>query len=233
MNELIALDQRLMLFLNGSDSLYLDGVMKLFTGTWIWMPLAVTILFILFKNNSFRNFLLLVLMIAATVYVCDRVSSGVIKPWVSRLRPCQDPAILDQIDIVNAGRSGKFGFISSHAANSFGLFMFFALLFRHKGLTLTMFVWAIITSASRIYLGVHYPGDVLCGALFGITVGGLIYLVYHLISRRFNHEPKKITNFYTSSGYLMQDISFIRLVMYLTYVFIAIYAFIYIQNNFL
>ena len=88
MNELIAFDQRLMLFLNGSDSLYMDGVMKLFTGTWIWMPLAVTILFILFKNNSFRNFLLLVLMIAATVYVCDRVSSGVIKPWVSRLRPC-------------------------------------------------------------------------------------------------------------------------------------------------
>lgn len=233
MNELVAFDQRLMLFFNGSDSLYMDGVMKLFTNTWTWMPLAVIMLFMLFKNNKFSNFLLLVLMIAVTVYVCDRVSSGVIKPWVSRLRPCQDPAILDQIDIVSGGRSGKYGFISSHAANSFGLFMFLALVIRNKGLTITLLVWAIITSISRIYLGVHYPGDVLCGAVFGMAVGGLVYLFYNFLNRRFNHTPRKITNFYTSSGYLMQDIIYIRLVMYLTYVFIAIYAFIYIQNKFL
>ena len=230
---LISLDQRLMLALNGSDSLYMDGFMKLFTGTWIWMPLAIIILFVLFKNNKFHHFLLLALMIALTVYVCDRVSSGVIKPWVCRLRPSQDPALLDQIDIVNGARSGLYGFFSSHAANSFGIFMFLALVFRNRGLTLSMLVWALITSFSRIYLGVHYLGDVLCGAIFGMAVGALAYLLYLLLGNRLKRSPQKITDFYTTTGYLKEDILYIRCTIYLTYLFIIIYTFIYISKYFL
>lgn len=233
METLIAFDQKMMLLLNGSNSLYMDGVMRLFTGTWIWMPLALVAIIILYKNNSFKNFLLIALMIAITVFVCDRVTSGFIKPWFSRLRPCNEPAILDQIDIVNGARSGRYGFVSSHAANSFGIFMFLALLIKHKSLNFSLFIWAAITSFSRIYLGVHYLGDILCGAIFGIVAGSLVYLIYRIINKYIDHSPKQITNYYTTSGYLTEDIRIIQLVLNITYVFIALYSFVYINHKFL
>ena len=91
LESLIQADQRLMLFLNGSDSLYLDGVMKLYSSTWIWLPLAAVAIFILLKNNKFGQFLLLAVCIAALIFICDRVSSGIIKPMVCRLRPSNEP----------------------------------------------------------------------------------------------------------------------------------------------
>lgn len=226
MSNLIQLDQELMLKLNGSDSIYLDGVMKLFSSTWVWIPLAIAAVVILFKNNSLRNFILVALMLALTVFLCDRLSSGLIKPWVGRLRPCQDPSILDQIDIVNGSRSGKYGFVSSHAANTFGVFMFITLLVRHRLLGFSLFIWSTIDSFSRIYLGLHYPGDVFCGAIFGMVVATLVYLLYIFIHKRIDTSPRKITNYYTHSGYLVEDLEFLNLMIYLSYIFIILFTFI-------
>ena len=228
MNHLIQFDQGLMLKLNGSDSIYMDAVMKLFSTTWVWIPLALTAVIILFKNNTLRNFILVAFMLALTVFLCDRLSSGLIKPWVGRLRPCQDPAILDQIDIVNGSRSGKYGFISSHAANCFGVFMFLTLLLRHKMLGISLFIWASIDSFSRIYLGLHYPGDILCGAVFGMVVAVVVYLLYIFLHRLTDNSPSKITNYYTRTGYLVEDLDFVNMVLYITYAFIVLFSFIYI-----
>lgn len=228
MSNLIQFDQHLMLKLNGSDSIYGDAVMKIFSSTWVWIPLALTAVIILFKNNTLRNFILVALMLGLTIFLCDRISSGLIKPWVGRLRPCQDPTILDQIDIVNNSRSGKYGFISSHAANTFGVFMFITLLVRHKLLGLSLFIWASIDSYSRIYLGFHYPGDIFCGAVFGMLVATIVYLVYIFLHKRLDFSPGKITNFYTRTGYLVEDLDLVNLMLYITYAFILLFAFVYV-----
>lgn len=232
MHQLIQLDQDLMLTLNGSNSLYMDAVMKTISTTWVWIPLALWLIIILFKNNSFRNFLLIVLMLALTIFLCDRISSGVIKPWVARFRPCQDPTILDQIDIVNGARSGKYGFFSSHAANTFGVFLFIALLVKQKTLGFSLFIWAAIDSYSRIYLGVHYPGDILCGALFGLTVAAVVYALYALLHKYIDNSPVQITKKFTPSGYLVEDLHMVNLMIYITFIFILFYAFYFIQVNF-
>lgn len=229
MSDLIQFDQDLMLKLNGSDSLYMDGVMKLISSTWVWIPLAIVAMIIFLKNNSLRNFILVVFMFALTVFLCDKISSGVIKPWVGRLRPSHDPMILHQIDIVNGSRSGKYGFLSSHATNTFGVFMFVTLLVRHRLLGISLFIWASIDSFSRIYLGLHYPGDILCGAILGVVIATLVYLLYYYIHKCIDTTPSKITNYYTRTGYLVEDIEFLNLVLYITYAFIILYAFVYIQ----
>jgi undecaprenyl-diphosphatase len=105
---------------------------------------------------------------------------------VERLRPSHDPVIGNQIHIVNNYRGGLYGFISSHAANTFAIAVFLALLFKRKVFTISIIIWASIVSFSRIYLGVHYPGDVLCGAILGTGLGFLIIFVlnYTLSSKK-------------------------------------------------
>ena len=171
LQRLVDIDKQVMLALNGSDSLYMDGVMKIYTSTSVWIPVAVVLLFIVLKNNSPRGILLTVLAVALTIVATDQVSSNLIKPFVGRLRPCNDPSMMHLIDTFNGYRSGGYSFTSSHACNSFGVFTIVSLIIRNRALSLSLLLWATINSYSRIYLGVHYPGDILCGALVGSAIG--------------------------------------------------------------
>ena len=233
LQRLIDIDKQMMLALNGSDSLYMDGVMKIYTSTAVWIPVALVLLFIVLKNNSPRAALLSVLAVVLTIVATDQMSSHLIKPFVARLRPCNDPTIMHLIDTVNGYRSGGYSFTSSHACNSFGIFAIVALLIRHRGLSLSMLLWASINSFSRIYLGVHYPGDILCGAILGAAIGLLIYLVYSFIHKRVEKTSVRITANYTQSGYLTSDAQLMVASLYATFAFISIYALIYLNNNIL
>lgn len=231
--RLVDIDKQVMLALNGSDSLYMDGVMKIYTTTAVWIPVALVLLFIVLKNNTPRGILLAVSAIVLTIVATDQVSSHLIKPIVGRLRPSHDPTFMHLIDTFNGYRSGSYSFTSSHACNSFGLFAIISLIIRNRTLSLSLLLWAVINCYSRVYLGVHFPGDILCGAIIGTMIGCIIYFIYYVICKRIDYTPMRITTNYTRSGYLVEDVQIMTAAIYATFTFITIYALIYINNNIL
>ena len=233
LQRLIDIDKQVMLALNGSDSLYMDGVMKVYTSTSVWIPVALVLLFIVLKNNRPRTAILTILAVALTIVATDQVSSHLIKPLVARLRPCNDPTIMHLIDTVNGYRSGGYSFTSSHACNSFGIFAIVSLIIRNRALSLSLLLWASINSYSRIYLGVHFPGDILCGAIIGTIIGSMVYLLYASVRKRIEYSSVRVTNNYTRSGYLVDDVQVVTASIFVTFVFICIYALIYINKNIL
>ena len=125
------------------------------------------------------------------------------------------------VDVVEGYRGGRYGFISSHAANTFAVCVFVSLLIRHKWVTFSMFLWAALCSYSRIYLGVHYPGDILFGMLWGILVGLLASVSCGWFLRRMSPDKNFITSQYTSTGYAVADLDVFQTVLYATYIVLA------------
>lgn len=222
----IEFDQQLLLLLNGSDSLFWDGLMWIATSTYIWIPLAIILLYIIFKNNTTKEALIIVGLLILLVILSDQISSGFCKPFFARYRPTQDPELMYMIDIVNGYRGGKYGFISSHASNTFAIATFMALVLRNSSSIASLFVWAILCTYSRIYLGVHYPGDILFGIILGISIASALYILYQFLQRKYLVQSRYISNQYTSSGYLINDIHLLNTTMILTIFVIIIGGFI-------
>ena len=220
--QLIGFDQELLLKLNGSNSLFWDGFMWLSTNMLTWIPFAVVLLYVIFKNNKIKEALIIIALLGVVIALADQISSGICKPLFARFRPTQDPELMYQIDIVNGYRGGTYGFISSHAANTFGVAVFLTLIFKSGSLAIILFIWEILNAFSRIYLGVHYPGDILFGTLVGVGAGILIYIIYRKLQNTLLKQANFISNQYTSSGYLISDIRLIKTVFYLTLFYVIV-----------
>ncbi|GAB6393831.1 MAG: lipid A 4'-phosphatase/phosphatase PAP2 family protein [Bacteroidales bacterium] len=164
--------------LNGSDYPFLDRFMWLYSGMKVWLPAAILILCILIYKKDWREIVLLIGAIAVLITLCDQFSSHICKPFFARFRPTHHPAFMEQVKTVLGYRGGNYGFISGHAANAFGVSLFFSLLFRHGLLTGTLFLWAGLTAYSRVYLGVHFISDIVAGAIAGALFGYIIYALY-------------------------------------------------------
>lgn len=220
----IELDKEILLALNGSDSLFWDGAMWVVTKAITWIPACIVLLYIFIKNNTLQKLALLVVMLALLVTIADQVSSGFCKPFFQRFRPTQDPELMYLIDVVNNYRGGQFGFTSSHAANSSAIALFFSLLMRRVGVTLSLFSWSALFAYSRIYLGVHYLGDILAGFTIGCTAAILVYLLYSWMEKRFFYKKEFTTFQYTPSGYLVKDFELLYATLATTYMMILIAA---------
>lgn len=164
------IDESLFLFLNGIGHPPLDGFMWWMSNRYIWFPMYAILIFLLYRKYGQSFYKPLIALILVTVCT-DQVAATLMKPFFERPRPCHIPELNSLVNLIgNCG--GKYGFPSSHAANAFGLASFFFGLKRPK-VSLFLILWASVVSYSRIYLGVHYPGDVLAGILVGIFFGFL------------------------------------------------------------
>lgn len=178
LEDLLVWERDVFLMLNGSDSSFLDNFMWIYSGKMVWLPLAIFIIFVLCYKKNWKECLLILLAIVLTITLCDQFASHVCKPIFTRFRPTHHPDFVDQVKVVFGYRGGKYGFISSHAANAFGFATLMALLMRDRFLSFTLLLWALMTSYTRIYLGVHFISDIVPGILSGSFFGYIVYNIY-------------------------------------------------------
>jgi undecaprenyl-diphosphatase len=177
------LDQQLFLFLNSVNSPFFDQVMHAISGKLIWVPLYLAILVYLAITYKKKFFVILIFIILGVV-LADQISVQVFKNTFQRLRPCHEPALEGLVHLFNGECGGLYGFVSSHATNSFNVALISLLFIRKRWYTISIVIWALVIGYSRIYLGVHYPGDVICGSMLGALVGWSMYKLYTVTDNR-------------------------------------------------
>lgn len=179
----IDLDTKVFLFFNGMHNTYFDYFMSAYSGKWVWIPMYAVIFYVMLRNFSWKVALCCALAVALVIVFADQTCATWIRPYVERMRPSNlNNPLSEFVHIVNNHRGGRYGFPSCHAANTFGLAFYLFFLFRHRWLTVFMMAWALLTCYSRVYLGVHYPGDLLVGALVGATGAWLVYRLFVKVS---------------------------------------------------
>lgn len=212
-------DTDLLLYINQCNNVLMDTFMLRVSDTYTWSLLLLAVMFVVLRDRPLKEAILILFGIALCVLLADQISSSLIKPWVARYRPTHDPDLMFKVRHI-AGRAGQYGFVSSHAANTFAIAAFMSMVFRHRAMALCLFAWAFVVGFSRIYLGVHFPLDVLCGGLLGVVVGSIVYLLHRIVLSRFMPSPQQYySTAYTGTGFLRDDIHIIFAAMALTMVY--------------
>ncbi|MCY1720413.1 phosphatase PAP2 family protein [Prolixibacteraceae bacterium Z1-6] len=189
LQSILEIDKELFLYLNSFYSDFWDTIMLLVTRKETWFPFYTIILFYLVKNYRSKSVLIIFALILLIV-ASDQLSV-LMKFTVQRFRPVHEPAIQDMVHNV-LRKGGLYGFVSSHAANSFALFVFTSRIFKNKSYSVLMLFWALLFCYSRIYSGVHYPLDILGGAILGWLIGVVVYKLLMFIENHFffSRSPK-------------------------------------------
>jgi undecaprenyl-diphosphatase len=189
--KLIQWDMDLLLFLNGCNSPFFDDIMRYVSQPLTWIPAYILLLYFCIRYYKKQTFII-ILFVALLILITDQVSVQLFKNIFHRLRPSNEPQLEGLVHIVNGYKGGDFGFVSSHATNYFGIAVFFSVLLERNlrfFTVISLFVAGLI-SYSRIYLGVHYPGDVICGAILGSLIGFGLGKLYKYLSRKYFSRKK-------------------------------------------
>ena len=191
MDSLLELDKSLFLFLNSLGTTSWDAFWMFTTNKLSSIPLYIVLCFFSFKAFGWKKTLLLIVTVAIMVGVTDQLANA-FKYGFKRLRPCYNEELVMLMRLVKDSCGGSFGYFSAHASNSFGVALFFITIWRKvypsKWFVFGMVIWALLVAYSRIYIGVHFPLDVLTGMCFGIVLGLSFGKLYVFLSKKFLHD---------------------------------------------
>ena len=204
-------DRSLLTAINFDGPTGYDFFWAMYSDKWTWIPFMLVIVYCLLRPGNWRHRLLMVGSVALLFVLSDFVVSSFIKNVVCRPRPSHDPAVMDLLSYVNGYRGGAYGFPSNHASNGFAAATFLALLLRNRWVTLSAFLWAVGSCYSRMYLGVHYPSDILCGAMLGIVFAIIIFFLYKKAAKRLALPPYR--DIYVSKEMLAIPVIFLLTVV--------------------
>lgn len=183
------MDETLLLLVNGWHSAYWDEFMWMLTYRFTWIPLYIAIAYAVVRTLGWKRGGLFVVCVALTIVLADQVGGHIIRPWAERLRPSNINNPLSQtIHLVHDYRGGAYGMPSCHAANTVGLLTIVCWQFRNRLLTSTLILWMLSQIYSRMYLGVHYPSDLLVGAVIGVCSGTLMAWTFRMVTKRWLHS---------------------------------------------
>lgn len=188
---LVHWDMQVSLLINGLHCWYLDNFMMMFSGRLVWLPLYLSLLVVMLRNFPLRVNIYCILVSVLLIFVIDQLSSSLLRHLLCRPRPANlESPIAPLVHIVDGYRGGHYGFPSSHAANCWGAAFFVFYVFRRHVLSLVFAAWALVVCWSRVYLGVHYVGDIICGAFLGFVCASIIYFVFQKSMHNTTHSFK-------------------------------------------
>ena len=189
-DTLESFDQHLLLFINGANSPFLDIVFYNLSKAWASIPVYLAAIYLLYRKYGWKNMLISVCVVGIAIGLSDLISTECFKKVICRYRPTHNLEIGSFVHIVNGYRGGMYGFVSSHAANMFAFTVGASLYLRERLWTIVFLAWSLLVCYSRMYLGVHYPADIVCGAILGSVIAYLSYLAETKISVRFTSQQK-------------------------------------------
>lgn len=225
--EILPYERSAFLWLNNAHNLFWDNFMWIYSEKTTWFPLCIVALFVFIYKIQWKQAAIVIFCMIVLGFLCDQISAGLIKHFFERLRPSHHPDFRDYVLIVNDYRGGRFGFVSAHAANGFGIATFLSLVFKYRQFTITIFLWTLITAYSRIYLGVHFITDIIGGMILGISMGLLVYYLFQLLRKKVLYQTSQELHYSLYSKQRANILCFAIIISVALILIISILNFIY------
>lgn len=223
-STLYAADKTLLMVFNGSHCPFVDRLAVTLTCGYMWIPLYIALLVLVINNHkTVAQISLIIGMALLAIVLSDGMADLIVKPLVARLRPIHDTLMQDSVQIVNNYRAEGYSFFSAHASNTMAVAVFFSLLVKDRLFACTLITWALVNCWTRLYLGVHYPSDIIVGVVWGSVCGLFAYTIYNKVkdTRRVMASDDAAT---TDMAYRRSDINRVICVMALLVIFAIIFS---------
>lgn len=218
------LDSYLLESVNGANSTFIEGCITAYVTPWVWIPLALVLLYVLMKNNTLSNFIAILALIFAMMGVSFLLTTYALQPLSNYLRTLHNTDSLHLLDALNGYRDGNASLLMLSAGVT-SLACFLMLLIRHTAVSISLMLWAGINCFAGVYMAVFYPWDVVAGVLFGILCGSISYKIYELYQRKKRVRRDWVSSRYTRSGYDVSDIYLLLLFIYATFAAVPVISF--------